>query len=126
MIDDPQQDLLGLEGLGDVVDPASGETRRLVVDHGLGGEKDDRYILGFSVGLERPAQGESVAIGQHHVQQDQVWAKGPRIAQSDGRVRGAGQFQRIGAHHLQQDAQAVRLIVDDQDAVLGLARTGAG
>ena len=66
----PHEQLLGLEGLGHVVIASGFEADALVDDIAFRREEYNRGVAaGFS---DLPTQGESVGLGQHHVEDDNI------------------------------------------------------
>ena len=66
---DPQEEFLGLEGLGEVVVGPGLEPRDAVGGVALGGEKQDRRR---AIGAQAAAEADAVLAGHHHVEHDQV------------------------------------------------------
>ena len=67
---DPGDQLGQGEGLGDVVVPADGQARQLVLQGVAGGQEEDGDP--HPVGAQAPGDLEAVEVGQHHIEDDQV------------------------------------------------------
>ena len=89
---DAGHQLLGREGLGDVVVGAGFQAVDLVLLGALGGEHDDRNGAGAFVVAQLARDGQAGSAGQHPVQQDQVGQLGAD--------QGLGLVGVEGAQHL--------------------------
>ena len=75
---DPGQQLLRVEGLGEIVVRPGVEPRHPVGDGAAGGEHQRRH--GDALRPQLPHHGEAVQLGQHHVQQ-QIVCEVPGVVQ---------------------------------------------
>ena len=110
---DARDDLVEAERLGDVVVAADGEAGDLVLGVVLGGEEQDRR--GVAGGAQPLGDAESVHVGQHHVEDDEVGLLlehgGDGLGAVPDRAHGeAGEAQAGG-----QQVADVGLVVDDKN-----------
>ena len=68
------------------------------------------------VGAEQPADLEAVALGHHHVEQDQVRQVGQRRVEGLLAVGGGHDLVALADQPGPQDVEARRAVVGDQDA----------
>ena len=116
---DPGREHARAEGLGHVVVGAELETGDDVGFAALGGQHDDRDLLGLGVGLELAADLETVDARQHEVEQHEVGQL------ETGRAQGV--FTRLDADHavaflgqvVLDQLEDLALVVDDEDGFLG-------
>ena len=96
---DAGHDLIQAEGLGDVVIATDGETGDLVLGGVFGGEEEDG--TGVAAGAQALGYTETVDVGQHDVQHNEVGL----FLEHRGDGLGAGAYR---AHHEACEAQAGR------------------
>ena len=116
---DPDEHLLGLKGLGDVVHRATAEPAQHAFGFVLCGHEEHGNGARRLPGLELAAQRKAVAAGQDDVEQDHVRAAPLRDPQA---LRGVRRSQDLVPARLQQARQHVDVgggIVDDQDFFRG-------
>ena len=78
--------LLEAERLGDVVVAADGEALDLLLGGVTGGQEHDRHVM--AVGPQPLHDREAVAVGEHHVEHDEIGPERLRRAERFGAVAG--------------------------------------
>ncbi|MCZ7635820.1 MAG: hypothetical protein M5U12_07105 [Verrucomicrobia bacterium] len=113
---DPDKHFVGLEGLGDVVDPAGPEA----LDHGLGlvprGDEDHRDRARGRDLFQLPAGLEPVQPGHHHVEQDHFRMRLAGDPQRGLPVGCQEHFVALRLQGLPQQVAVVREVVHHQHA----------
>jgi len=101
----PGQQILRLDGLGDVVGAPHGKPPELVVDATEGGHEDHRDVPQRGVGLEALADLVAVDTRQQYIQQDQLrggaLAEGQHLLPRGGGERGVTPPRQKGGDGLQ-------------------------
>ncbi len=93
-------ELVGIDGLSDVIVHAGGEAALAIASHDVGGHRQDRNVLPDVFPLAQlPGGGQPIHHRHLHVHQDQVVGSLGRHIQCDGTIAGHAHF---GAHRLQQ------------------------
>ena len=108
-----------LERLGDVIVGELLQAGDHVFDQGLAGQHDNERAGGRGVGLQFPADGEAVHVGQQEIEQDQIGRSGLGQAQA---LRGPCRRCRRESFALQDEGQAfpqVDIVLDEQDMRAG-------
>ena len=109
---DPGHQLQGIEGLGDIVVCADGQSHDLVHVPHLGGEHEHRKAV---LPADLPAQGEARHVRQHYVQNGQVQPVVPHTGQGLRR-RAAGKDGKALAFQIDlHQIGNLRLVVHDQN-----------
>ena len=111
----PRHDLLGLEGLDDVVVGAALQAEHDVDRVALGGEHDDRHA---ALGPDLPAHLEAVGAGQHEVEQHDVGPLPPERAERRVAVRDDGRLEPLAAQHDAEHLGERRVVVHHEHAAL--------
>jgi hypothetical protein len=109
---DAQQQLVGLEGLGEVVVRAGGEAGDAIGRLGARGEQQHRQPRRRA---QVPGQVEPGLAGHHHVDHRDVEGKG---REARARLRGVGRGghrEAVAREELAQQLAQARVVVDDQD-----------
>ena len=112
-------DLLETERLGDVVVAADGQPGHLVLHGVAGGEEEHRHVA--PIGAQATGHLESVDVGHHHVEDEQVGLpvarEGQRLLPTPGRAY-------VESDELQSSGQQVGdvgLVVDNENSGLRLS-----
>ncbi len=108
--------LVGRERLGEVAVGADPDAGLAVDVVGQRGDDDDGDQVRFAIPFELVADGESVEVGEHQVEQDQI---GRVLANGGGNLGASKDLDRhevkiSGLNKAGQDIVGVALIVDDQ------------
>jgi hypothetical protein len=116
---DSRYQLLGLEGLGDIVVRPGLQTCHDVDGVGLGGQHHDRHT---GLGSDVPTNVHAVASGEHQIQQDEVRL---RVAECSERLVAVGAPDRVEAFVPEHDGQhfGKRGVVIDNQHPTASART---
>src|SRR5690606_12404842 len=110
---DPGQQLLGLEGLHDIVVGTGLQAGHHVLGVGPGGEHHDRDAR---LGPQVPAYLHPVEGGQHHVKQHQVRAELTKERHGPSTVRAVGHLQALLAQHDAEHLGQCLVVIDHQYA----------
>ena len=107
-------ELLEAERLGDVVVAADREALDLLLGGVAGGQEHDRHVV--PVGAQPLHDREAVAVGEHHVEHDEI---GPELlgrAERFGAVAGDLDAEALVAQGGRDEVGDVCLVVDDEDS----------
>ncbi len=113
---DARDELPDAERLGQVVVGSALETEHLVRLFAARGQHQDRHVAVQRLAPHRPADGDAVELGQHHVQDEQIERIGLREPQPFRPGPGRDGRQPLEPEVQHDEIADVPIVLDDEDA----------